>query len=81
MLADKTNSVALLDLSHLQNISTTTTTTFEGYFENENYYYIGFSIWTISVYCSDLSYFDDLLNENKNKNIPNNSRSFSSSIT
>ena len=25
-----------------------------------------------SVYYSDLSYFDDLLNENKDKNIPNN---------
>ena len=27
-----------------------------------------FQIWIFSVYCSDLSYFDDLLNENKTNN-------------
>ena len=27
-----------------------------------------FQIWIISVYSSDLSYFDDLLNENKTNN-------------
>ena len=29
-----------------------------------------FQIWIISVYSSDLSYFDDLLNENKTNNNP-----------